>query len=588
VRWHWNRLWQQHGHRWNGFKPTRHSGSGSGGYGVAKQRNNAGTAHARLSPRAWFDSLVHKQVPYERHWAWALPVLALAFAVRAAIALTGDFVLHPDEIMQYLEPAHRLAFGNGVVYWEFFYGARSWLVPGVVAAVLKLFDLAGLGEPGWYIGGVKLLFCALSLTIPAAMYCFARRHFSESAARLALLAGAFWYELAAFAHKPLTELVAMAPLIGLLALCVRPEVDRTRVIWHAAGLAVLSVATRMQYAPVALILLAVVFVRTHQKMLLALASTALLFAVGFFDALSWNGDLFHSYVTNLRFNLLAGEEFVGADPAYQLLWWFALAGGGLSVLCLVGALRWPRRYGLLLGLIAVVLLTHSLPAHKEYRFVFTAIPMWLLIGADLAARTAAWLAARTRRPGASRWTMAVAGALFACVSVAGAVKALPLQVEAYRPWSDEATLFGFVRDHDPVFTAYRYLANTSGVEGVWQVDRTYATTPGYYYLHQEVPFYDAHIGPAIFDRDLATIVASASHLVSSIADLTMPGYSLEREFGTVRILRRNATEPPVRQWREHAPVIVVDIVHRAMAEIDANAPARPPNAGIRFATQAWP
>ncbi len=31
--------------------------------------------------------------------------------------------------MQYLEPAHRLAFGNGVIYWEYFYSARSWLVP---------------------------------------------------------------------------------------------------------------------------------------------------------------------------------------------------------------------------------------------------------------------------------------------------------------------------------------------------------------------------------------------------------------------------------------------------------------------------
>ena len=64
-------------------------------------------------------------------------MLALAFATRTAVSLSGDFVLHPDEIMQYLEPAHRLVFGNGVTYWEHFYGARSWLVPGFVAGVLK-------------------------------------------------------------------------------------------------------------------------------------------------------------------------------------------------------------------------------------------------------------------------------------------------------------------------------------------------------------------------------------------------------------------------------------------------------------------
>ena len=97
-------------------------------------------------------------------------MLTLAFAARAAVALSGDFVVHPDEIMQYLEPAHRLVFGNGVIYWEYFYGARSWLIPGVVAGILGLFDAVGLGDPFWYVGGVELAFCALSLLIPAGMY----------------------------------------------------------------------------------------------------------------------------------------------------------------------------------------------------------------------------------------------------------------------------------------------------------------------------------------------------------------------------------------------------------------------------------
>ena len=161
------------------------------------------------------DLLLHPAPPDERPWKFLLPVLALAFVARAAIALSGDFVLHPDEIMQYLEPAHRLVFGNGVTYWEYFYGARSWLVPGLVAGVLKLFDIVGLGQPAWYVGGVKLVFCAISLLIPAGMYFFARWHFGEPAARVALLMGAFWYELVGFAHKPMTEFVATALLMSV-------------------------------------------------------------------------------------------------------------------------------------------------------------------------------------------------------------------------------------------------------------------------------------------------------------------------------------------------------------------------------------
>ena len=222
-----------------------------------------------VSPRALVEGLIHAQAPEQPRWKLAPPVLALAFAARAAVALAGDFTLHPDEIMQYLEPAHRLVFGNGVIYWEWFYGARSWLVPGVVAAVLALFELVGLGEPFWYVAGVKLLFCALSLVVPAGMYGFARRHFGETAGRAALIAGAFWYELVRFAHKPFTELVALAPLAGLLALCARPRLDRAPAVCLAAGLAVLAGAIRMHYAPVAAVLLAVVFVRTRRKLLLA-------------------------------------------------------------------------------------------------------------------------------------------------------------------------------------------------------------------------------------------------------------------------------------------------------------------------------
>ena len=540
-----------------------------------------------MSPRALAEGLIHARVPEQPPWKLVAPVLGLAFAARAAVALSGDFVLHADEVMQYLEPAHRLVFGNGVIYWEWFYGARSWLVPGVVAAVLKLFDLVGLGEPFWYVAGVKLLFCALSLAVPAGMYHFARRHFGETAARAALLAGTLWYELAAFAHKPLTELVALAPLLGLLALCVRPRVDRAPAVWLAAGLAVLAGAIRMHYAPVAAVLLAIVFLRTPRKLLLAGAAAAVLGAVGVFDALTWNAGLFHSYLTNLRFNLAGGSAF-GTEPAYLLPWWLLLAGGGLSALCLAAALRSPRRYALLLGLIALVLVIHAVPAHKEYRFIFVVIPLWLLLGADLAARAAACVAARAPgRPAAPRWTLGAAAALLAAVSCAGLLKVLPLQELAYRGWAEGVARYGFVHGHDARFAAYRYLARTPGVGGVWDVDHGYSSAPGYYYLHRAIPLYDTYVGRAA-GRDLATLSASVTHLVTGAPDLTVRGYAPEREFGPVRVLRRQATQPPVRRWREYAPVIVFGHVDETMRRIDAGAPAPPANAGIVFDDREQP
>ena len=532
---------------------------------------------ARFSPRRLregLETLLHPQAAEERSWRHVPLVLALAFAARAAVALSGDFVLHPDEIMQYLEPAHRLVFGSGVSYWEYFYGARSWLVPGLVAGVLKLFDVVGLGEPRWYIAGVKLTFCALSLAIPLGMYIFARRHFSELAARAALLAGAFWYELVGFAHKPMTEFVATAALMGLLAVAVRPAAANERNVWPAAVLAVLATAIRLQYAPLALVLVAIVFWRTGKKAQLALLAGGLVLAVGLFDGATWDSSAFHSYITNIRFNLVLGEMRSGESPAWQYLAWFLIAGAGLSMLSVAGSAAHPRRYGFLLTLIALVLVLHTLQSHKEYRFAFVVVPLWLLIGADLVARV-------VERPTASRGWVGVAAVVFAVVSLAGILNVLPYQERVYHAWSRETGIVKFLRNQDPVFAAYRYLAQAPGVGGIWHVDRPYYNLPGYYFLHRQVPLYDAFTGRSLA-QDLDRISASVSHLVSADAVLAVPGYTEERVFGNLRILRRDASEPPVRRWHACTPTVVDDFTAGIMRRIDPGFPSPPVNSGVRF------
>src|ERR1035438_3090232 len=51
---------------------------------------------------------------------WTLAaVCALAVALRMAEAIAFPGYEYPDEIFQVLEQAHRLAFGNGIIPWEF-------------------------------------------------------------------------------------------------------------------------------------------------------------------------------------------------------------------------------------------------------------------------------------------------------------------------------------------------------------------------------------------------------------------------------------------------------------------------------------
>ena len=515
-------------------------------------------------------------------WKLLPVVLALAFAARAAVALSGNFILHPDEMLQYLEPAHRLVFGNGVVVWEYFYGARSWLVPGAIACLLKLFDLAGLGQPGWYVGGVKLAFCAMSLLIPAGMYFFARRHFSETAARVALLGGAFWYELVVFAHKPMTEFVASYLLIGLLALCAGSlrrdghgadtSGDTNRNLWLAALLAVLTAAIRMQYAPVALLLLAAVFFRTGRKIRLAAAAAAFFILVGLFDGATWDSGMFHSYIVNFRINMALGELRTGESPVYQYLSWLGLAGGGLSLIFIAAAFGKLRRYWLLAALIAVTLLFHSFQSHKEYRFIFAVIPLWLLIGSDIAARIA---------DGGSgpRVNMRLAAVIFAVISLAGLLNALPYQNRVYHNYSQVGFSNGFIRNQDPIFAAYSYLASAPGVKAVWQADRRYPVTPSYYYLHRKIPFYTEDL-PVPYEKLKPRALSMVSHVVTQDPEFSIAGYSLEREFGDVRILSRVRNELPVRQWKSYSPTFIGKLAHMVASRIYTDAPHPPAGFGV--------
>ena len=422
-------------------------------------------------------TLLHPRAPGERPWKYLLPVLALAFVARAAIALSGDFVLHPDEIMQYLEPAHRLVFGGA--------------------------GRAGDGDPD------------------------------------ALCAGG--------------------------ADPARPVLSSQRQEAHGRPCRGGAVA-----------------------------------AVGVFDAVTWNGGLFHSYVVNIAYNLVAGGLRAGESPPWQFLWWLALAGAGLNLLVIALALRDPRRYGLLLGLIVVMVLIHSAQAHKEYRFIFAVIPLWLLIGADLATRLTARLDARRQArsspKAAPRHSFAksvpagVMAAVFAAVSVAGILNALPYQYHVYRGYSRETGIVRFIRNQDPIFAAYRYLARAPGVAAVWQTDRAYFNLPGYYYLHHAIPLYAGDTAPLIFaDQEASegeSIARAVSHIVSADPALAIPGYAVEREFGGIRILRRQADAPAIRLWQDYTPTI--SGVEWIMSRVDPDAPVPPPNSGVRFIDENAP
>ena len=480
-----------------------------------------------------------------------------------------------------------------MVFLEPFYGLRPWLVPGVVAALLFGLDTLGLGEPTWYVPIVELAFATFSLAVPAGLYEFARCVYSEAVGRVALCTGAVWYELAGFAHLPMPECVATGLIAVLLALLVRPgRGGGAGGIWLFAWVAMLAAAVRLQYAPMVLVLLGAYFLTLPParaaRLHLVTASGFACLAVGGFDALAWGAVLpfdvgfFHSYISSLRFNALLGSSPLGAPVApYIYPMWLGLASGGLAFAAFAWGLAAPRRHALVGVLVLAVVVPHVLVPHKEYRYLFALIPMWLVLLADGLVRL--------HRPRGIRFVLSGCCTVwFLLIAWNGLLNRLPLQEYLHdSEHVPRALSVRFVRDHDPVFEAFLDLSRDPTLLGVWYRDRSYASLPGYYFLHRAVPFYDVGATTIcrfeLYPQRLRTAV---SHILTHQPDYHPPGFVESTRYGALRVLRRVSLTPDVLPWAAHTPSAVWLFGSWLVRTILPDAPLPPPiwRCPVRFGT----
>ena len=491
------------------------------------------------------------------NWCYLWPLLGGALVLRITVAVSGDFVLHPDEIMQYLEPAHQTVFGNGVLYWEYVYGARNWLIPGAVSILLWLLDLLGLAQPAIYVNVVKIAFCLLSLLIPWGMYRSSRHLFGERSARLALMGGCFWYELIGFAHKPMQEFVATAVFILALALvCGLARQARAVPAAVAGFVCILVGALRMQYAPLALLLLIVLVMLLKPRMVLIMLAGAAL-SIMLIIGIEWStwGAALHSYLLNMLVNLELDTLRRNESSALELLWRLIIASLGGVLLALLGIAFNPRRALLLTLLIALLLVLHSQFSHREYRFIYLCIPLWLMLAAH--ALTSLDNIMRTNHAVLIRKAL---GVLALTLGIAALFNQLPFQPWIHKAYSRESNMVNYLLHQDALFDAFAYLAKQDNVSAVLVLPTVYFNTPGYYYLHHDIPFYDQNeIQRIISDSESDAISENVltkylSHIVieeKSLASMNLLLYEPIAKFNQWHIMRRKDNRAPVTRLTQH-------------------------------------
>lgn len=313
--------------------------------------------------------------PAPLHFAAVLGALAAGLGV---VLLPGQ--IHPDEVFQALEPANRLAFGFGVKAWEWEVGLRNWVVPGVLAGLLKLSASVGLDDPMARRLVVLLPSLLLHLAALSAVGRFAQRRVGEELAFWAVLFVGLSPFTVLFAGRTLSESTSAALLLlAFERLDVVDESPKRNGVVTGVLLGLAQVA-RYGTAPFILVALAWLAWRRSKALWPVIAGGAVVaFALGVFDLVTW-GRPWHSLLEYTDFNILKGKAAgFGRSPWWAYLPHLPLLVGALALVRWRGAPTLRAPLPALAALVYVVSIT--VVPHKEDRFLYPSAAVLLMAAA---------------------------------------------------------------------------------------------------------------------------------------------------------------------------------------------------------------
>lgn len=459
-------------------------------------------------------------------------ILLLALAIRLNVAFAFRNLLGPDEILQTLEPAHRLTYGYGIVTWEFREGIRSWVFPGILAGVMRLTDWMGDGSTG-YLAGISIFLCLLSLSTVLVAFLWGYRVSGIVAAILSAGACGVWLDLIYFAPKALNEVVAThfflpGLYLGVYGRCFQP---RTR-LFVAGLLCGFALALRIQLTPAVVLAVAYICRKDWREKWVPMTVGILgpILAFGLVDAFTWSYP-FQSFWLNVWVNIVAAKsQQYGVSPWYTYLsmlkngWSWALVP--IALLVILGARRSP----ILVWLAFAIVLSHSAIGHKEYRFIYPAVCTIVLLAGLGTAELLVLLGMRL----SSRWIVTpVLVCLLLWTSTSG-----------FLAWSGPATATrgGSTTTIAPQdwkrfssnLLASQSLSQEKTLCGVGLRGIAWFNSAGYTYLHQNVPIFLIEK-----ETNFDELAPSFNYLVSrSPVSPQHSDYKLQKCWGTACTFKR--------------------------------------------------
>jgi 4-amino-4-deoxy-L-arabinose transferase-like glycosyltransferase len=297
--------------------------------------------------------------------------------------------------------ADQIASGTGlpVTY------ARSALLPGALAGIMTVTRGIGIHDPGVELLIVRLVQALYSLLVVYFVYRLLERALGERSALLGGLLAAAFFVMPVTAVHQLEESVCQVPLLAACWWWQRCESAigyRLSAIWSALAGVALGTALILRFPLIGFVVAFVIMVLlkpppiTWQNKLAFLGGVALIVILqGYSNALI-NHQWWYSFIHRLGPMLHPEHMAVEADgypsspPWHYVLTLLAAFIPPASILLLAAAVKGGIRLQFLAIATLAFLVSHSLIANKQERFLLPILPLvFILIVAGLP-----WLAAR--------------------------------------------------------------------------------------------------------------------------------------------------------------------------------------------------
>lgn len=456
-------------------------------------------------------------------------IMMIGLGARFLFVFLSNHVYYPDEIYQTLEQSFRLINSYGLIPWEYTAQIRSWITPGLLAIPLYAFKTVGITDPAIYGKLISLLLALLSVSlIPACYYLAAlaappkhRQLVGLTAAGLA----AIWYELIYFASRASYESLATS-IMALSAWLLFGKNHRPLSRMHAASvitsglLAGLGILIRPHYLVAFLSMLA--YVGYIKKI-----ADINRFGFGFLSALliggivdlATSGTFLGSYLAYFSMQLNSNvSDVFGTQPTSYYVSTLAKTSAGLVLVTLPSLAK--RKNWWLWATYASLLLIHSLSPHKEYRFIFAALPLQLALVTCGVTQLVEWFHPKEMRTyiqiGLPLVTLTISLLAFA--------QKLP-HLESIYP---KPLLW-----RDPLLQTFNELHQAPHLCGINDRTRLWPTSPSYYFLNRYVPLYTQDVPPPDLDNAnyMIALIENKEQLLHNQQPNCVPdpNYTYERE-----------------------------------------------------------